>query len=94
MILMVKGKKQADGDRVDLSNLQRQIIHFSSDAGKPKVDSAAEKMRQLNPDVRVITHPDFLRAADITNVNSGYDFVIDGTDNLAAKFLINDACVL
>jgi molybdopterin/thiamine biosynthesis adenylyltransferase len=84
----------ADADAVDLSNLQRQIIHFTPDLGKPKVVSAAEKIRALNPDVEVVTYHEFLRAANIRDILRGYDFVIDGTDNFAAKFLINDACVL
>jgi molybdopterin/thiamine biosynthesis adenylyltransferase len=84
----------ADADVVDLSNLQRQIIHFTADVTRPKVDSAAEKMRALNPDVTVRTYHEFIRAANIRQIIGDYDFVIDGTDNFAAKFLINDACVL
>jgi thiazole biosynthesis adenylyltransferase ThiF len=84
----------ADADRVDLSNLQRQVIHHTPDVGKPKVESAAEKMRAINPDVQVRTYHEFVRAANIREIIRGYDFVIDGTDNFAAKFLINDACVL
>jgi thiazole biosynthesis adenylyltransferase ThiF len=84
----------ADADRVDLSNLQRQVIHHTPDVGKPKVESAAEKMRAINPDITVRTYHEFVRAANIREMIRGYDFVIDGTDNFAAKFLINDACVL
>lgn len=84
----------ADADRVELSNLQRQIIHHTSDLGKAKVESAAEKIRAINPDVTVRAHHCFISAANIRDVIAGYDFVIDGTDNFAAKFLINDACVL
>lgn len=84
----------ADGDGVDLSNLQRQILHATADVGRPKVDSAAEKIAALNPDVRVRRHPEFLRAGTIRAIIRDYDFVIDGTDSFAAKFLINDACVL
>lgn len=84
----------ADADTVDLSNLQRQVIHFTTDLNKPKVDSAAEKMRALNPDVNVRTYHEFIRAANIRQIIGDYDFVVDGTDNFAAKFLINDACVL
>ncbi len=84
----------ADADTVDISNLQRQVIHFTRDLGKLKVESAAEKMRAINPDVRVRTHHEFLLAANIRPILADYDFVIDGTDNFAAKFLINDACVL
>lgn len=84
----------ADADVVDISNLQRQVIHFTSDIGKPKVESAAEKMRAINPDVTVQTYHEFLLASNIRPILRDYDFVIDGTDNFAAKFLINDACVL
>ncbi len=84
----------ADADNVDLSNLQRQVIHFTGDIGRPKVESAAEKMRAINPDVKVITHHEFLLSDNIRPIIRDYDFVIDGTDNFAAKFLINDACVL
>ncbi len=84
----------ADADSVDLSNLQRQIVHFTADVGKSKVDSAAEKMRALNPDVEVRPYHEFLQADNIRQIIRDYDFVIDGTDSFAAKFLINDACVL
>jgi molybdopterin/thiamine biosynthesis adenylyltransferase len=84
----------ADADSVDMSNLQRQVIHFTDDLDKPKVDSAAEKMRKLNPDVTVKTYHEFLTSKNIRDIIREYDFVLDGTDNFAAKFLINDACVL
>jgi molybdopterin/thiamine biosynthesis adenylyltransferase len=84
----------ADSDRVDLSNLQRQIIHFTPDVGQPKVESAARKMRDLNPDVAVRTYHQMVGADNIRDLVREYDFVVDGTDNFAAKFLINDACVL
>lgn len=84
----------ADPDRVELSNLQRQVIHFTPDVGTPKVDSAKRKMAALNPDVTVRTHEVRVTAANVLDLVAGYDFVIDGTDNFAAKFLINDACVL
>ena len=84
----------ADGDRVDLSNLQRQILHTTADVGRPKVDSAAEKIVALNPDVVVRRYPEFLRDDSIRSIVRDYDFVIDATDSFAAKFLINDACVL
>ena len=82
-----------DGDVVDLSNLQRQVIHFTADVNKAKVQSAKEKINQLNPDVKVITHHDFLTAANAMEIIKDYDFVVDGTDNFPVKFLINDACV-
>lgn len=84
----------ADADVVDLSNLQRQVIHAMPDLGRPKVESAARKMQALNPDVTVRPYPEFLRADNIGAIVRAYDFVVDGTDNFAAKFLINDACVL
>ncbi|WP_440951006.1 HesA/MoeB/ThiF family protein [Methanosphaerula subterraneus] len=84
----------ADGDRVDLSNLQRQIIHDTHNVGDLKAESAQEKINRLNPDISVILHKEMVHASNIQEIISGYDFIIDGTDNFAAKFLINDACVL
>ena len=83
-----------DADDVDLSNLQRQIIHATADVGKPKVQSAKETMNAMNPDVKVITYKMFVNSTNIRELIREYDFVIDGTDNFPAKFLINDACVL
>ncbi len=83
-----------DGDVVDLSNLQRQVIHFTPDVGRPKVLSAKDKIAAINPDVRVITYETRVAAANIAGIIKDYDFIVDGTDNFAAKFLINDACVL
>lgn len=84
----------ADADEVDLSNLQRQVIHTSNDVGKAKVQSARETMEAINPEIQVNTYRTFVDSKNIMNLISGYDFVIDGTDNFPAKFLINDACVL
>lgn len=81
-----------DADVVDLSNLQRQIAHTTPDIGKSKVVSAAEKFRAINPDVRVHIYRERLTAANALSVLADYDFVIDGTDNFAAKFLVADAC--
>ena len=83
-----------DLDTVELSNLQRQIIHFTKDLNTPKVLSAANKIRELNPDVSVETYQEYLQADNIRQIIRGYDFLVDGTDNFAAKFLINDACVM
>ena len=83
-----------DADVVDLSNLQRQVIHTTNDIGKDKVLSAAETMRAINPDVNVITYKDFVSSYNIMDLIQDYDFIIDGTDNFPAKFLINDACVM
>ena len=83
-----------DSDVVDLSNLQRQVIHFTPDVGKPKVESAKEKIAQINPDVSVNAIHDLFRADNALDIIKEYDFIIDGTDNFPAKFLINDACVM
>ena len=83
----------ADADEVDLSNLQRQIIHATKDVGKPKVESAKETMEAMNPDVTVKTYHTFVTSENIMDLIKDYDFIIDGTDNFPAKFLINDACV-
>jgi molybdopterin/thiamine biosynthesis adenylyltransferase len=86
----------ADNDTVDLSNLQRQVIHATPDIGKPKALSAQEKITRINPDVRVLTYQERLSAGNITPIiqDQDYDFIIDATDNFAAKFLINDTGVL
>ncbi len=81
-----------DSDKVDLSNLQRQIIHNTSDIGTEKVDSAKAKIQAINPDVTVQTYQKRVTAENISEIIRQYDFVIDGTDNFPAKFLINDAC--
>ncbi|MCI5140473.1 MAG: HesA/MoeB/ThiF family protein, partial [Candidatus Electrothrix sp. ATG1] len=83
-----------DADVVEISNLQRQVIHFSNDLQRPKVDSAAEKMRAINPDITVKPYKVYLNASNIEEIISDYDFVLDGTDNFATKFLVNDACVM
>ena len=83
-----------DADEVDLSNLQRQIIHTTPDLGKAKVKSAKETMNAINPDVEVTTYRMFVDASNVRELIRDYDFIIDGTDNFPAKFLINDACVL
>lgn len=84
----------ADCDNVELSNLQRQIIHTTDDIGKPKVQSAAETIKALNPDVTVEIYNEHVNSSNIADMIAKYDFIIDGTDNFPAKFLINDACVL
>ncbi|UCG59618.1 MAG: molybdopterin-synthase adenylyltransferase MoeB [Phycisphaerales bacterium] len=81
-----------DADSVDLTNLQRQIIHHTSDLGVEKVASARNKMQAINPEVTVETYHIKATADNIRKIIPGYDFVIDGTDNFPAKFLINDAC--
>ncbi len=81
-----------DADVVDLTNLQRQVIHHTSDVGIDKVESAANKIRALNPDVTVNCYKQWAKADNILAMIRDYDFVIDGTDNFPAKFLVNDAC--
>jgi len=83
-----------DGDHVDISNLQRQIIHRTDDVGRPKIISAQEKIRAINPDVTVQTYKEWARADNLRSIAREYDFVIDCVDNFAGKFLINDACYL
>jgi molybdopterin-synthase adenylyltransferase len=82
-----------DGDRVELSNLQRQILHSTSDLGRLKVDSAKEKLRDLNPDVEVSVYPFLLDQQNISELLSRHDFIIDGCDNFDTKFLLNDVAV-
>ena len=84
----------ADGDKVDVSNLQRQIIHDTSDVGRLKTSSAKERILAINPDVNVVTHETWVDDSNVSNIINDYDFIIDGTDNFVAKFLINDACVI
>lgn len=81
-----------DHDVVDLSNLQRQVIHDTGTVGLAKVDSAAARLKAINPDVRVETHAKKLTRANVLDILAGYDVVADGTDNFAARFLLNDAC--
>ncbi len=82
-----------DADVVDISNLQRQVIHFTKDIDTPKVESAAEKMKAINPDVEVRGYQKFINADNAMEIIKEYDFVIDGSDNFPTKFLVNDACV-
>ena len=84
----------ADADIVDVSNLQRQIIHRTADAGRPKVESATEAIRALNPLVTVRPIPERITAANALNLLADYDVVVDGTDNFPARYLLNDACAL
>lgn len=84
----------ADADEVDLSNLQRQILHGTPDIGKAKVKSARETLSRRNPDVAVHTYQQFVGRETIMELIRGYDFILDATDNFETKFLINDACVL
>ena len=83
----------ADGDRVDISNLQRQVLHDSEQIGLLKVDSASRRIRAINPDCRVVQIPRMLNQDILPEVLANYDFVVDATDSLKAKFMINDLCV-
>jgi len=81
-----------DGDAVDLSNLQRQVMHATADVGTPKVESARQTMTAINPDVNVITYGERFTAENAPDILREYDFVVDGTDSFGSKFLIADAC--
>lgn len=82
-----------DDDQVDLSNLQRQVIHHTRDVGVHKAESAKAKINAMNPDVEVVTYHERLMAANARELVAGYDYILDGTDNFATKFLINDLSV-
>lgn len=82
-----------DPDRVELSNLQRQILHATSDLSRQKVESAKQKIEQLNPDVEVVGYLARVEEANAAEIFSGYHFIVDGSDNFATKFLVNDTAV-
>jgi len=82
-----------DDDVVDLSNLQRQIIHTNDDVGVPKVDSAEKAIKSLNPDVNVVKYQTRLDASNIMEIIDGYDVIVDGVDNFPTRYLLNDATV-
>jgi len=81
-------------DTVDESNLQRQIIHGQSDIGRPKADSARDSVREINPYTDVVVHQTRLDSENVMEIFSQYDLIVDGTDNFATRYLVNDACVL
>jgi molybdopterin/thiamine biosynthesis adenylyltransferase/rhodanese-related sulfurtransferase len=83
-----------DFDTVDFSNLQRQIIHGTSDVGRPKVDSARETIQRINPNVEVIVHKTAINSDNALDLLAPFDIVVDGTDNFPTRYLTNDACVL
>jgi len=83
-----------DDDVVERSNLQRQVIHGDDDIGRKKVDSAAEFVEHMNPDVEVEKHDLRIDSSNIEDLIADYDFVVDGTDNFATRYLVNDACTL
>ena len=83
-----------DADIVDDSNLQRQVVHTTDRVGMPKVESARVAIEALNPDVNVVKHETRLDQSNVLEIFAGYDVILDGTDNFATRYLINDACVL
>jgi molybdopterin/thiamine biosynthesis adenylyltransferase/rhodanese-related sulfurtransferase len=83
-----------DGDTVDVSNLQRQILHTTANVGRPKVESGTEMLRALNPDVNVIPLPTRIDVDNVMDIIEDYDLVIDGSDNFDTRYLLNDACYL
>ncbi len=84
----------ADGDAVDLTNLQRQVLHGMPDVGRPKTVSARDALLRLNPEVQVALHEGRLTSANALEIVAAYDLVVDATDNFPARYLLNDACVL
>ena len=80
-------------DKVDLSNLQRQLLHRTKDVGRLKLDSAEETINGLNPDVKVVKHPVVLDSSNVMDIIKDYDIVVNGTDNFPTRYLVNDACV-
>ncbi len=82
-----------DFDVVDFSNLQRQIIHSNDSVGKPKVDSAKERLNGINPNVKIVTYNERLTKENALKILKDYDMVLDGTDNFQTRYLVNDACV-
>ncbi|TML29428.1 MAG: molybdopterin-synthase adenylyltransferase MoeB [Actinobacteria bacterium] len=82
-----------DDDAVDLSNLQRQVVHTTDRIGVPKVDSAEETIQAINPDVEVVKYPVRLDASNIMEIIDGYDVIVDGLDNFPTRYLLNDASV-
>ncbi len=83
-----------DDDTVDLSNLQRQILHTQASVGMAKVESAAASVAMINSDVKIVPHKTRLTAQNALEIISGYDLVMDGSDNFPTRFLVNDACYL
>jgi adenylyltransferase/sulfurtransferase len=83
-----------DFDQVDFSNLQRQLLHGTSDVGRPKAESAKETIQELNPNVEVVLHTTRLTSENAMSILGDYDIVVDGTDNFPTRYLTNDACVL
>src|SRR5258708_32701145 len=83
-----------DFDVVDFSNLQRQVLHGTSDVGRPKLHSARDRLHAINPEVRVDLYETRLTSANAFDLLGPYDIIIDGTDNFPTRYLVTDACVL
>ncbi len=83
-----------DADRIDASNLQRQVLYGTPDLGRPKVEVARERLERLNPDVKVETHALRLTSTNALDLLAGFDVIVDGSDNFPTRYLVNDACVL
>ncbi len=83
-----------DFDVVEFSNLQRQIVHYTTDVGRPKLQSAAEKLRAINPNVEIVTHETIFDSGTAMDIARDYDIIADGTDNFPTRYLTNDVCVL
>jgi sulfur-carrier protein adenylyltransferase/sulfurtransferase len=83
-----------DCDRVDVSNLQRQVLFDTAGVSRPKAEAGGERLAALNPEIRIVPHVLELKAANVRELLEGYDLVLDGTDRLATRYLVNDACVL
>src|SRR6266581_571838 len=84
----------ADVDVVSPSNLQRQVLFGNKDIGEPKVEAAARRLKDLNPDVKVIEHKTIVNSANVMDLIKDYDVIVDGTDNFPTRYCVNDACVL
>jgi adenylyltransferase/sulfurtransferase len=84
----------SDGDAVDLSNLQRQILYDEADIGRPKAETAAEKVRAMNPGVQVVVHDEPIAVDNALETIRNYDVVVDATDSFASRYVLNDACIL
>jgi len=83
-----------DFDVVDFSNLQRQILHHTADVGRSKLESAAEKLRAINPEIEIVLHEEMFSSANAIEICKDYDVIADGTDNFPTRYLTNDVCVL
>ncbi|MGC1729354.1 MAG: molybdopterin-synthase adenylyltransferase MoeB, partial [Steroidobacteraceae bacterium] len=83
-----------DFDRVDVSNLQRQVLFDTAGLERPKAEAGRERLAALNPEIHIVSHVLELQAGNVREVLAGYDLVLDGTDRLATRYLVNDACVL